>query len=267
MLIFPQLSTGASVQYPIRRRLSQRSVRSTLGDGTIIALADPAAAYLRWQIEFKDLSDQEVRSLKDFFNATHGSLMPFVFLDPATNLLLWSEDYTRGSWLTTGITFDRNVTDPMGTTRAVRVRNGGSARAAISQDTQIPGSAQVCFSAYLRADISTTASLTRTAGSQTQSIEAPVTNIWRRFCLSGGLSGVTEPSRFAINVPAGASFELFGPQIDAQVSPSQYVVSTGSAGGIHTDARFDMKELDVIATGPNRSSCVVCIRCNLPAGE
>ena len=78
------------------------------------------------------------------------------------------------------------------------------------------------------------------------------------------------PSRTKVNsltgVPAGAALEIFGPQVDAQVNPSAYVVSTGLSNVI-PNARFDMKQIDVTATGPNRSTCVVSIRSNLPTGE
>lgn len=266
MLIFPQLSSGASIQYPLNRQLSQRVIQSAMEDGTIIALADVAANYLEWRITFRDLSDQEAVSLRDFFAATQGNLQPFVFLDPAVNLLVWSEDFSQAAWQTAGLTFDNAVADPFGTTRASRAHNPSAANLTIAQQTQIPGMAQVCFSVYLRSDVPVTVALTQSAGTLSQSISVAVTNTWQRFYLSGMFLNSSDPSQLAVGVPPGAALELFGPQADAQVNPSEYVTGVARAG-VYTSARFDMKQIDITVTGPNRNACVVSVRCNLPAGE
>jgi hypothetical protein len=264
MLIFPQLSTGALAQYPISKQLSQRSVRSVMEDGTTIALADQAANYLRWRIAFQDLSDQEAGTISSFFAATQGNLLPFLFLDPTANLLLWSDDFSQGVWDSAGVTIDTATADPMSGMSAVRAHNSSAIDLTIAQDTQIPGLAQVCFSVYLRALTPTIAELARTAGIQSQSETAAVTNTWQRFYLSGNFPAATDPSQFSITVPAGALLYIFGPQVDSQVTPSTYVMSAGPTSNVYATARFDMSQLDVVATGPNRNSCVVFVRCNLP---
>ncbi len=236
-------------------------------DGTIIALADVAANFLAWKMAYRDLSDQEAAALRSFFAATQGNLQPFLFLDPAVNLLLWSEDFSQSAWETAGLTFDTAVADPLGTARASRAHNNSAANLTIAQQTQIPGASQLCFTVYLRSDAPVAVALTRSAGSHFQTVNAAAcAGIWQRFCLSGSFSSVTDSSRFAISVPAGATVELFGPQIDAQVTPSQYVTSAGRTG-VYSMARFDMTQMDVVATGPNRNACVVSVRCNLPTGE
>jgi hypothetical protein len=266
MLIFPQVSTGASAQYPIARQLSQRSVQSAMEDGTIIALADSSATYLRWMIVLRDLSDQEAKSLTDFFAATQGNLQPFLFLDPTTNLLVWSEDFSQSAWETAGITFDQAVADPCGGSSAARAHNQSAATLSVAQQSQIPGSVQTCFSVYLRADVPATVTLTQSAGNGSRGVPAMVTTTWQRFYVSGMFTGVTAALQFAVTLPAGVSVDLFGPQVDAQVTPSRYVRSTAWSG-VCTSARFDGTQIDRIATGPNRNTCVVFIRCNLPVGE
>ncbi len=267
MLVFPQLSTGAAAQYPIRCQLSQRTIQCAMEDGTTISLADRAANYLRWRIAFQDLSDDETRALCSFFAATQGNLLPFLFLDPTANLLLCSEDYSQQVWNNGGLTFDVAIVDPLGGTHAARAHNDAARDLTISQLTQVPGLAQVCFSVYLRAAAASTVLLTRTAGTQSQVAQAAVSDTWQRFYLSGSLPGVCDVSQFAITVAAGTSLELFGPQLDAQMTPSTYITAGGGNSGVYANARFDIKQLDAIVTGLNRNACVVIVRCNLPTGE
>jgi hypothetical protein len=267
MLVYPQLSIGVSAQYPITRQLSQRTIQSAMEDGTTITLSDSSAAYLRWRIAYQGLSDQEVNSLAAFFASTQGNLLPFVFLDPASNLLGWSEDFSRDVWASSGITFEPSVPDPFGTSRASRASNNSKADQTIAQDTAIPGSVQLCFSVYLRSSTPVTATLSRTTGASTHSIGALVTTNWQRYFLSSPSGTGTAPSRFTLIVPPEAALDIYGSQVDAQITPSTYVVSAGPRGGVYSTARFDMTKLDVIATGPNRNSTVVFIRCNVPAGD
>ncbi len=266
MLIFPQLFTGASTQYPSARKLSQRSVQSAMEDGTIISLADSSATYLRWKILLQDLSDEEAKSFTDFFAATQGSLQPFLFLDPTTNLLLWSEDFTQNAWTKAGVTFDTGIGDPVGGTGAIRAHNQTAAALSLAQQSQIPGCVQICFSVYVRADTPATITLTQSVDSQSHSVFAGVTAIWQRFYVSGVFPGLIDSLQFAIGLPPGTSVEIFGPQVDAQVTPSLYVGTSGWSG-VCTNARFDGMQIDRVATGFNRNTCVMFIRCNLPGGE
>jgi len=235
-------------------------------DGTIIALADSAATYRRWKIMLQDLSDAEAKSISDFYAATQGNLQPFLFPDPTANLLVWSKDFSQSAWQTAGLTFDRTVADPLGGTCAARAHNQSTAALNVSQATQIPGSVQTCFSVYLRADTPVTLTLTQFAGSLSQSAPAAVTTTWQRFYVSGNFSGASDCLQYTITIPAGTAVELFGPQVDAQVTPSCYVATTGQSS-VYASARFDGTQVDRIATGPNRNTCVVFIRCNLPTGE
>ncbi len=56
MLVFPQLSTGASALYPLTKTSRQRSVVNTLGDGSTDVYADPDAASLGWEMHAKGLT-------------------------------------------------------------------------------------------------------------------------------------------------------------------------------------------------------------------
>ena len=61
-------------------------------------MADPAGATVEWQLQYANLSDTELAALQQFFTAMEGSLNSFTFLDPAANLLAWSEDLTNAVW-------------------------------------------------------------------------------------------------------------------------------------------------------------------------
>ena len=265
MLVFPQLSTGASVQYPIRTRLSQHSIQSAMEDGTILTLGDDAAAYFTWRMSFQDLSDLEASALSNFFVATQGNLQPFLFLDPTANLLAWPEDFSQAAWQHNGITFTTAIADPLGGTRASRASNETASDLPLAQASQIPGFVQVCFSAYLRANAPIAVSLVRSCGSHSQIVQAQLTTTWQRYCLSGNLPGVADPSQFAITVPVGVSLEIFGPQVDAQVTPSQYITNAGRCG-VYPKARFDMTRFQLTVTGPNRNACNVLVRSYLSSG-
>jgi hypothetical protein len=232
-------------------------------DGTILSLPDVAANYLSWKVAFQDLSDAEANALRSFFASTQGSLQPFLFLDPGSNLLAWSEDFSQSAWQAPGITFDGSITDPLGTTRAARAHNPLPSSLPIAQQTRIPGLVQTCFSVYLRSPSPATCTLTRSAGTHSQNSSIAVTSTWQRFSIGGAFPTVTDPASFSITVPCGAALEIFGPQVDAQVNPSQYVVSSAQSG-VYANSRFDMKQIDMIATGPNRNACEVMVRSNLP---
>ena len=265
MLVFPQLSTGASAQYPLAKLIAQRAVQSIMEDGTAISLSDSAAFYVRWKLTFQDLSDQEAQTLTSFFAATQGSVQPFLFLDPAANHLLWSEDFSQSAWQTTGLSFGGASAGPLSGAAATRVQNQTTATLKLAQQTQLPGSIQTCFSIYLRADSPVNVTLGLTAGSQSQASSAVTTGAWQRLHVSGVFPG-PDLLLLSVSIPAGACMDIFGPQLDAQPLPSTYVTSMGW-NGVCPNARFDMTQFDRVATGPNRNTCIAFVRSNVPGGE
>ena len=99
MLVFPQLSTGASTLYPLTKTSQQRTVVNTLGDGSIVVYADPEAASLGWEIQAKGLTANGMECpIEALFEATSGRWQAFTFLDPAGNLLAESEDFGASAW-------------------------------------------------------------------------------------------------------------------------------------------------------------------------
>lgn len=266
MLIYPQLSTGATAQYPITKTVSQRAIKSVMEDGTCISCPDRSAWYVTWRIPYEDLSIPEAESLESFFLSTQANLQPFVFLDPTTNLLSWSEDYTQAVWGGTAFSFQSGIDDPTGAFHGTRARSTTSHDQSLIQTTAIPGCALTCFSVYLRAAEPTSLQLIRTAGALIQTTTIVATTTWQRYSLTGSFPLSSDPSSYGVVVSAGVSIDIFGAQVDAQSTAAEYVQTT-QATGVHTNARFEMPQLEMIATGPNRNACVVTVRANVPTGD
>jgi hypothetical protein len=84
-----------------------------------------------------------------------------------------------------------------------------------------------------------------------------ITGGWCRIAMVGtGVAG-TESLRFGIEVAAGETIEVSGPQAEAQGGVSVYRAST--RGGVYQDAHLSSDSLQVIRTGVNRNSCTVNI--------
>ncbi len=98
MLYFPQLSTGAEVQFPFTSEYRARTVVNEAPGGAIERLGDPAAQMQSWKLRFEGLSDGEWKAIADLHAAAAGRLRTFTFLDPAANLLRWSESLANDVW-------------------------------------------------------------------------------------------------------------------------------------------------------------------------
>jgi len=259
MLVFPQISTGASSLYPLKKMSRQRSVVNTLGDGTRDVYADPDAASLGWELHLTGLTGPEWASIEALFEATSGMWLPFTFLDPAGNLLADSETFGGSAW-TNGplIELTTGVTDPSGTTRATGVTNGGQAPLAVAQTVAVPGNFHYCLSVWARSTngTSVTLSIASAGGSVTETFFPGAQ--WTRISLAGNVGQVANSVTFAAQLPAGGAIEMFGIQAEAQLAPSDYKL-TGTTGAVYPSARFASDRLTVTAQGTDVYDAVVRI--------
>ena len=123
-LFFPQLSSGAVAQYPIHKTQVTRSVLNRLADGTVIVGPDPYASKLIWDLNFTQLSIDDISALQAHFQACCGPYRAFTFIDPTDNMLSNSADLTTASWQKDPqVRIAPGAADPAGH-RAVRVRVG-----------------------------------------------------------------------------------------------------------------------------------------------
>ena len=259
MAHFPQLISGASAQYPLRKTRVTRSVVNALGDGSMVRWQDPGHRHLRWELEMRGLTVREWGAIQSLFEASEGRLRRFTFCDPSDNLLAASEDFSATVWQPGPLLLiEGNVADPFAGQRAFRITNGGQTRAALAQPVNAPGDFQYCFSVFARALPAGQIYLRRATAGGSQAESLALTSAWRRVQSSGNLNTAESPIEFGVELDPGASCELFGAQVDAQPAPSAYR-KTGSRGGVHPTARFEDDELSVVAEGSDNYSITVRI--------
>lgn len=251
MLYFPQLSTGATGQFPITRQRLARTVVNQSWQGYQVKLADPGAAITEWHLSFAEMSDQELAALEALFQAVEGSLTPFTFLDPAGNLLAWSEQQTQAVWQAGPLlTLTGGVADPMGGTAAYHVSNPTAATLTLQQSINAPASLDYCLSLYARSDQSTQVWLVRGSAMDAQAISPQ----WTRLTSAGQLQDTADSISFGVGLDPGALVDIFGIQAEAQTAASLYK-RTAETGGLYPNARFRDDTLTITAVGPGRYSC------------
>lgn len=259
MLYFPQLSSGAVAQYPLIKRRVHRTVLNRLADGRRIKLADTAAQRIEWEIAYHALRDAERRQLEEFFAEAEGRLREFTFLDPASNLLAFSEDLTAGAW-TRGplVAATAGVADPAGGSAATRLVNTGPAEQRLQQSLSAPGWFHYCFSFYARSEDETTVTLFRATGGTEAAEQKKTGRAWRRLAMGGASEPEAETVTFGLAIAPGGSVEVYGLQVEPQPAPSSYV-KTASRGGVYGKARFDHDQLTFTSDGPEQHGCTVRI--------
>jgi hypothetical protein len=251
MNYFPQLSSGAAGQYPIRKRRLTRTVVNRSREDYNIKLADPAGAVTEWLLAFDELTDQELAGLEALFQASEGRLGTFTFLDPAGNLLAWSEQQDQAVWQKDPLlSLTGNVPDPLGGTGAFRIVNPSGATQSMRQSIAAPASLNYCLSVYARSDQSARVWLVRGPQTDARTISAQ----WTRLVSAGALQSAAETISFGVALDPGSTVEVFGFQAEAQGGASIYK-KTADQGGVYPNARFRDDVLTVTTVGPNRHSC------------
>lgn len=254
MLAYPQLSTGAQAQFPITRRRRLRTVVNRAADGRTIKLPDPVGSQTEWTLEYAGLNDAEAQSLRQFFDLTEGSLQAFTYLDPTANLLAWSDQLDDDVW-TPGplLVVTAGITDLRGGTKAWQLNNPAGGAQSITQTLQVPGDYTYCISVYARSE--TPVITTLLLGTDRESRK--LTGQWTRITLAGTGPAGAETVDFGIEVPGGASINIFGMQVEAQPAASPYHPST--LGGVYADARLRDDVLAITAVSPGQHACTVNI--------
>jgi hypothetical protein len=259
MLVFPQISTGASSLYPLTKTSRQRSVVNTLGDGSTDVYADPSAASLGWELHLTGLTGAEWSLIDTLFQATSGMWQPFTFLDPAGNLLADSETFGGSAWTNgTLIALTTGVTDPFGTIRATTVTNAGAGALSVAQTLTVPANFHYCLSLWAKTTSGTgvTLSISTTGGSSTKTFVLGTQ--WSRISLAANLGQIASSVTFAAQLAAGGSIQMFGMQAEAQLGTSDYK-QTGITGGVYSNARFGTDKLMVTAQGTDVYDAVIQI--------
>ena len=128
-----------------------RTVVNAAADGSRVVYADTTGGTVQWRLKYTDLSDTELDALQTFHAAAEGSLNAFTFLDPAANLLSWSEDLANACWTVAPLmNLSGGVTDANGGTAAWHVNNTGAGPQSVTQTLNAPAGYLYCFSVYVR---------------------------------------------------------------------------------------------------------------------
>jgi hypothetical protein len=259
MLVFPQLVTGASSLYPLKKVHMARTVINVLGDGARVAYQDADAPTVEWNLDLKGLSRVEADRIDVLFAAVSGQWGLFTFLDPAGNLLAYSEEFGNTVW-TNGplIQLVAGITDPNGGTAATRVTNSGQAGQLVAQVLEVPGDFQYSISVWARTQGGSKASLSASTAGASASLQIAPSGTWRRFSMPISLNQQTANVTFGVQLDPGAQVDLFGMQVEAQIGPSDYK-RTGEGGGVYSRARFLSDSLSIRAQGTDSYDAVVRI--------
>lgn len=255
MRTYPQLSSGAHVQFPFRVTCRRRTIVNELLDGRSVQFQDWTAARALWRMEYEDLSAAEWGAIRGLHEDMRGRLGTFVFVDPSSNLLAWSEEFERAVWGKDpflGVT--NGVADPLGGTNARLLANSSVTSQRILQRVAIPSSYVTAFSIWLRSDTPQVVALFRAA--ERKEVRVAVT--WQRLELSGSGHGAPGETDFGVEIPAGATVAAFGAQVDAQPAPSDYKRNE-SRSGIFPKTRFASDRLECWSEGPGRYRTVVTL--------
>lgn len=250
MSTFPALQSGVPFQFPFRRTWAVRKMKNEYLDGRESSYRDRGGARVSWVLEYSDLTSDERITLETFFAACRGRLYEFSFSEPASNLFSYSEDLTHASWTTTpGISVASCGEDASGRYRVFQVVNASPVEGAIRQEVA-GGGGTYCLSGWLKSASGEGVRL-RVGPGEADPTPVHLDDQWRRVWTASAGSG----SRFeaGLSIPSGHSVELYGLQLEAQLSPSAYKPTTG-AGGCYERTRFDQDALTFIETAPGRYS-------------
>jgi hypothetical protein len=253
MLVFPQLQTGATAQYPLRRTDVFRTTVNELADGGWIKFADESGEVTRWELRLEGLSDEEWASIADLYDATEGRLKTFTLLDPLSNLFSWSEDLSKDEWVKDPLL---NITpgedDPLGGAAGFQIVNAGGAAQTFRQILNAPRNHYYCCSAWVRSDSPTSIGIRRGDVTQAQ----PVGTEWSRVVSGGAESGTGDTFTAGFVLGAGTSIQLYGPQLEAQTSSGAYWRTTARSG-VYERVRFADDRLDLIGRDRGANSGVL----------
>ncbi len=257
MLYYPQLTSGAIGQFPIRRRSEMRTVSNEMPGGDTIRASDMGRQAVRWELPYKNLTNDEWSAIEELFAASEGRLGTFTFLDPTDNLLVWSEDWTKQAW-TAGalIQLTGGMADPLGGTGAMQVGHTGQAAERIMQTIGGASWFQYCFSVFLRADSAVTAQMVVATSGEESKSAVSVGPTWTRVLKTGSLAAKQDGISLGVELPAAATIQVFGAQVEAQPAAGYYKKTT-DRGGVYAKTRFDSDSLLVTAEGNNSNSGVV----------
>jgi len=254
VLVYPQLTSGALAQFPLRKQVSYRTVVNQAADGSSVKYADSPGGRTEWELQYSGLTDAELASLAAFHLAAEGTLNGFTFVDPCGNLAAWSEDLQNAVWQTAPrLALTAGVPDVCGGSAAWTLSNSGAGPQSILQTINAPSSYVYSFSVWVRSATASAVTLIL-GGERSDCVIGPE---WRRLSLTWGGDGQTGSVTFGVETSAFTSIDVFGFQVEAQGRSSGYRPS--QSGGVYEGARLADDTFLFTTEQPNRHSATVRI--------
>jgi hypothetical protein len=258
-LFYPQLTSGALAQYPLRKIRLVRTIKNVLPDGSMILFSDPDGAQLVWQLAYTELSDADVQALQAHFAACVGPFHAFTFIDPTDNMLVSSSDLTGSPWMAaSSIAIVAGSPDPEGGSGAFTLTNTGQAYQEITQALEVPSGYQYCFSIYASSSGPSAVTMIRRGSATQDETSVSIGPSWTRVVSSGTLTDTGIGFTAGLSLAPGQQVQLYGPQLEAQVVPSRYRPTT-NVGGVYADAHWGIDQLAITAEAPGLSSLAFTI--------
>lgn len=241
---FPQLESGCAGQYPVVKRMAPRVAWSETPSGLRRRAFDGAGSHVAWRMELHGLSESEAAGIEGLFEECEGRRRSFTFVDPTANLLAATDDGTSTYWEKgPGAVVSGGVDGVGGAGGGFLITNQGVNWSGVWQAAAIPEQMTYCVSAWVRSAGGGRARLR--IGQAARVVEAG--SEWRQAWVSG-TSGETGAVEFAIEAEPGGALEVWGPQAEAQMAPSEYKRNRGR-GGWYERARFSLDELSLVSEG------------------
>jgi hypothetical protein len=261
-LFFPQLSSGAIAQYPVKKTNVVRSVTNLLPDGSMILQADTPASKLVWEMNYSELEPADAIALQSHFQACRGPYYAFTFIDPTDNMFASSVDLTASVWSKDPqIQITAGASDPIAGTNAFVLTNEGSAVQKLSQQLTVPATYQYCFSLYAMSAQPSTVTVMCRGANATANSELAVSTIWNRIVSSGRLNDPGTELNVGVMLQPGQQITLYGLQLEAQIQPSRYR-PTVTNGGVYANAHFVSATLSMTSNAPSLFSTRFAIQTN-----
>jgi hypothetical protein len=259
-LYYPQLSSGALAQYPIKKIQLFRTIKNVLPDGSMFLSVDSGYSHRLWNLSYIDLSISDIRALQGHFAACSGRLRAFTFIDPTDNMLLWSSDLSQPVWQnpSASITVHGGAADPFGGLSAFTITNNGESTEVLMQTLSVPSNFNYCFSIYLASLQDASATLIRSGSSTTQAVSGRVSQSWTRLVSAGRLDNSGTEFAVGLSLSPGQQLTAFGPQLEAQPASSPYR-STAQSSGVYPDSHWSVEQLPIAATAPGLFSTTFAI--------
>ena len=260
---FPQLSSGAIVQYSFSKVRSARTVRNVMRDGSLISYPDFGAAQLSWDMTYTGLSQSDIAMLKACFDACTGPLQPLTFIDPTSNAFAWSADLSNSVWEKSALLkVSGSTNDPSGAFDGFTVVNNGQAAEELTQTIAIPSNYQYCFSVYVTSAQAGSLNLIRRGSGAEQMDTVSVDNTWTRVQSSGRLNDGGNTLIIGMNLTPGQSVTIYGPQLEAQAQSSPYRATT-AVSGVYPKCYWATEEIAITADGPSSYSAQIFLETTL----